>query len=168
MVYNRLQEAVRNDAKRLYAVWWSRWCITKYPARYMSVPRLIKTAKTVAILHNMAVEHKRHGFISQVRMAASEGEERPDSDGGRMASFAKDAGPRHDCVWGVVQSADDLTNVADGQGPIVGSARYMYMAENEAKSTSSHLSLLSDLAEHVWADRGRLLAPYARLPRAAE
>jgi len=67
----------------------------------MSVPRLIKTAKAVAILHNMAVEHKRHGFISQVRMAASEGQSRPDSDGGRTASFTKDAGPRHDCVWGV-------------------------------------------------------------------
>jgi len=134
----------------------------------MSVPRLIKMAKAVAILHNMAVEHKRHGFVSQVRMAASEGEERPDSDGKRTASFTKDAGPRQDCVWGVAQSADDLNNVADSQGPIVGSARYMYMAETEAKSTSSHLSLLSDLAEHVWADRGRLLAPYARLPRAAE
>jgi len=154
VVYNRLQEAVRKDAERLYAVWWSRWCITKYPARYMSVLRFIKTAEAVAILRNMAVEQKRHGFVSQVRMAASEGEERPDSDGGRMASFTKDAGPRHDCVWGVAQSDYDLTNVADAQGPIVGSARYMNMAENEAKSTSSHLSLLSDLAEHVWAERG--------------
>jgi len=124
----------------------------------MSVPRLIKTAKAVAILHNMAVEHKRHGFASQVRMAASEGEERPDSDGGRKASFTKDAGPRYDCVWGVAQSANDLTDAADGQNHIVGSARYMHMAENEAKSTSSHLLLLSDLAEHVWAYRGRLLA----------
>jgi len=154
VVYNRLQEAVRKDAERLYAVWWSRWCITKYSARYMSVLRFIKTAEAVATLRNMAVEQKRHGFVSQVRMAASEGEERPDSDGGRMASFTKDAGPRHDCVWGVAQSDYDLTNVADGQGPIVGSARYMNMAENEAKSTSSHLSLLSDLAEHVWAERG--------------
>jgi len=115
----------------------------------MPVPPLIKTAKAVAILHNMAVEHNRHGFVSQVRMAASEGEEQLDSDGWRTASFTKDAGPRHDCVWGVAQSADDLTNVADGQGPIVGSARYMYMAENQAKSTGSHLSLLSDLAEHI-------------------
>jgi len=116
----------------------------------------------------MAVEHKRHGFVSQVRVAASEGEERPDSDGGRTASFTKDARPRYDCVWGVAQSANDLTNVVDGKGPRVGFPRYMYMAENDAKSTSSHLSLLSDLAEHVWADRGRLLAPYARLPRSAE
>jgi len=169
VVYNRQQEAVRKDAERLYAVWWSRWCITKYPARYMFVPRLIKTAKAVAILHNMGVEHKRHGFTSQLRRTTEEGDARAGSDGGRTASFTKDAGPRHDCVWGVALPAtttNDLSDVADVQGPIVGSARYMYMAENQAKSTTSHLLLLSDLGEHIWADRGRLLAPYVHLPPA--
>ena len=44
LVYNRLQEAVRKNAERLYAVRWSRWIITKYPVRYMTLPRLINTA----------------------------------------------------------------------------------------------------------------------------
>jgi len=64
----------------------------------MSVPRLIKTAKAVAILHKMAVEHKRHGFAYQLGMTTEEGEARAGSDGGRTASFTTDSGPRHDCV----------------------------------------------------------------------
>jgi len=70
-VYDLLHEAVRKDAERLYAVWWSQWFITKYPARYMTLPRLNNTAKAVAILHNMAVEHRRHGFIASTRIAAA-------------------------------------------------------------------------------------------------
>ena len=46
----------------------------------------------------------------------------------------------------------------------MGTARYMPMAEKEAKDTQEQFSLLHDLAEHVRADRGSLLAPYLRLP----
>jgi len=43
----------------------------------------------------------------------------------------------------------------------------MRMAEKEAKDVNGNLSLLGDLAEHVWADRSRLLAPIVRLPRSS-
>jgi len=41
-----------------------------------------------------------------------------------------------------------------------GTGSYMRMAEKEAKDVNGHLPLLGDLAEHVWADQGRLLATY--------
>jgi len=37
----------------------------------MTLPRLINTAKALAILHNVAVEHQRHGIIASTRMAAA-------------------------------------------------------------------------------------------------
>ena len=175
LVYNRLQEAVRKDAERLYAVWWSRWFITKYPARYMTLPRLINTAKAVAILHNMAVEHRRHGFVSSSRMAAAAAERGAGSgshDGdqgtsghGHGTAFFKDDGPNCGAVWGppVPLSGGQRTARHGCEGAPVGTERYMRMAETEAKDTPEHFSLLNDLAEHVWADRGRLLAPYLRL-----
>ena len=109
LVYNRLQEAVRKDSERLYAVLWSRWFITKYPARYMgsheSLPRLINTAEAVAILHNMAIEHSRHGFNPQTRRDAAAAVRGAGSDGSRSGdrpseAFTKDDGPRCDEVWG--------------------------------------------------------------------
>jgi len=175
LVYNRLQEAVGKDAERLYAVPWSRWFITKYPARYMSLPRLINTAKAVAILHDMVIEHSRHGFISQTRRDAAAAVRGAGSGGSRSGdrpgeAFTKDDVPRCDEVWGgpVTSLTDDQVRDGRGdQGPPVGTGRYMRMAEKEAKDVNGHLSLLGDLAEHVWADRGRLLAPYVRLPRSS-
>jgi len=174
-VYNCLQEAVRKDAERLYAVWWSRWFITKYPARYMTLPRLINTAKAEAILHNMAVEHRRHGFIASTRMAAaaavrSARSGRHDCDdrgaSGDGTAFVKDDGPTCGSLWGApVPDFDGRVNDCRGcEGAPMGTARYMQMAEKEAKDTQEHFSLLHDLAEHVWAEHGSLLAPYLRLP----
>ena len=174
-VYNRLQEALRKNAERLYAVWWSRWFITKYPERYMTLPRLIKTAKAVAILHNMAVEYLRHGFIASKRMAAAaavrgarSGRQDGDDQGasGDGTAIVKDDGPTCGSVWGApVPDSDGRGNDHRGcEDAPMGTARYMQMAEKEAKDTQEHFSLLHDLAEHVRADRGSLLAPYLRLP----
>jgi len=135
----------------------------------MSVPRLITTAKAVAILHNMAVENKRDRFTFQLRITTAEEDERAGIDGGQTASFTKNAGPQNDCVWGValpLTTTNDLSDIPDVQGPIVGSARYMYVAENEAKSTTSLFLLLSDFGEHIRADRGHILSSYVRLPPA--
>jgi len=174
-VYNVLQEAVRKDAELLYAVWWSRWFITKYPARYMKLPRLINTAKAVATLYNMAVEHRRHSFIASTRMAAAaavrgarsgrhDGDDQGASGDGTV--FVKDDGSTCGSVWGApVPDCYGRGNDRRGcEGARIGTARYMQMAEKEAKETQEHFSLLHDLAEHVWADRGSLLAPYLRLP----
>jgi len=174
-VYNRLQEAVRKDAERLYDVPWSRWFITTYPARYMSLPRFINTAKAVDILHNMAIELSRHGFIWKTRRDAAAAVRGAGSGGSRSGdrpgeAFTKDDGPRYDEVWGgpLTSSTDDQVRDERGdQGPPLGTGRYMRMAEKEAKDVNGHLSFLGDLAEHVWADRGRLLAPYVRLPHSS-
>lgn len=64
---NRLQEALRKDVERLYAVLTSRFHIALYPARYAHVSTLIRTAKAVAILHNMVTELRRDGYVSQFR-----------------------------------------------------------------------------------------------------
>jgi len=173
LVYNRLQEAVSKDAERLYAVLWSHWFITKHPARYMSLPRLINTAKAVAILHNMAIQHNRHGFISQMRRDAAAtlrgaGICSPRRGDRPSEAFNKDDGPRCDVVWSgpvTASAGDQVHDGDDDQVPLVGTGRYMRMAEKEAQDVHGHLSLLEDLAEHVWADRGRLLSPYVRLPR---
>jgi len=141
LVYNRLQKAVRKDAERLYAVWWSRWFIMNYPARYMSFLRLIKTAQATAILHNMAVKHKRHGFIAAVCGSAAAAEGGSRTGDGQSAAFTKDARPQQDCVWGDAVAAattHELEAADDGRGPIVGSARYMYLAEVKAKNTDRH------------------------------
>jgi len=50
----------------------------------------------------------------------------------------------------------------DGRGLIVGSTRYMYMAEAEAENTKGQFGVLNDLSEHYWADRGALIALYVR------
>jgi len=73
-VYNRLQEAVRNDAERLYAVMPSRLNIVLRPARFPTVERMINTITKVAILHNMAIECTRAGFLAHQRMQAAPGE----------------------------------------------------------------------------------------------
>jgi len=96
-VYNRPQEALREDAERLYAVWWSRWFNTKNPARYMNLPRIINTVKATAIRHSMAVEHRSHGFIASMRMGAAaavsgEGADAGDSQStsGHGTAFVRD------------------------------------------------------------------------------
>jgi len=166
---------VRKDAERLYAVLWSRWFITKSPARYMTLPRLINTAKAVAILHNMAVEHRRHGFTASTRMAAAaavrgarSGRHDCDDQGasGDGTAFVKDDEPTCGSVWGApVPDSDGRGNDRRGcEGAPMGTERYMQMPKKEVKDTQEHFSLLHDLAEHVWADRGSLLAPYLRLP----
>jgi len=133
----------------------------------------LDTAKAVAILHNMAVEHRRHGFIAWTRMEAAAavrgaGSGRHDCDdqgpSGDGTAFAKDDAPTCGGVWGASAPVSD-GQVNDGcgcEGAPVGTARYMRMAEPETKDTHEHFSLIDDFAEHVWNDRGRLPAPYLR------
>lgn len=65
--YNRPQEALRKDVERLYAVLTSRFHIALHPARFTTVRRIVLAGKAVAFLHNMAVEHRRGGFLSRRR-----------------------------------------------------------------------------------------------------
>jgi len=179
LVYNRLQEAVRKDAERLYAVMPSRFNIVLRPARFTTVERMVNTGKTVAILHNMAIECTRAGFLAHQRMQAAPGGPEDgmgrqadgnasgrdggrDEDAGGHGFFVND-GPRGPGVWGPPVPADDQgRDPSDHGGPelIYGSLRYTDGAECEAKDKDAHFDLMRDLSEHVWKDRGRFLSPY--------
>jgi len=69
--FNRLQEALRKDVERLYAVLTARFHIDLNPARHVTVESMVIVAKAVAILHNMVTEKRRDGSVSRTRMAAA-------------------------------------------------------------------------------------------------
>lgn len=72
--YNRLQEALRKDVERLYGVLTARFHILLRPAKFHSVDRIVRTAKAVAILHNMVVINRRDGYLSRRRIGDAFGE----------------------------------------------------------------------------------------------
>jgi len=51
--FNRLQEAVRKDVERLYAVMTARFHVALRPARAFYMANIATTARAVAIMHNM-------------------------------------------------------------------------------------------------------------------
>jgi len=80
--FNRLQEALRKDVERLYAVLTARFHIALHPARHVTVESMVTVAKAVAILHNMVTEKRRNGYVSRTRMAAAAQAEAGGSGGG--------------------------------------------------------------------------------------
>jgi len=56
--FNRLQEALRKDKERLYAVLTAHFHVALHPARYASVAQMVTVTKAVAILHNMVTEQR--------------------------------------------------------------------------------------------------------------
>lgn len=68
--YNRLQEALRKDVERVFAVMTNRFHIALYPARFSTVTRLIATGRAIAILHNMIIRERWDGFLKRRRIAA--------------------------------------------------------------------------------------------------
>jgi len=65
--FNRLQEAVRKDVERLYGIFTAPFHVMLHPCRIWTVPQMVRTTQTVAILHNMVVEARRDGFLSRSR-----------------------------------------------------------------------------------------------------
>jgi len=147
-VSNRLREAFRKDTERLYAVMQSRFNIVLRPARFTTVGRMINTGKTVAILHNMAIECTRAGFLAHQRTQAVPGVpadgmgRQADGnvsgrDGGRVEDaggpgFFVNDGPRGPGIWGPPIPADDHgRDTCDQDGPelISGSLRHTNGAE---------------------------------------
>jgi len=87
--FNRLQEALRKDVERLFGILTARFHIMLHPCRYWSVPRMVLTTQTVAILHNMVVEARRDGFVSRSRSSWYGG----GGDGPGAAGPAGNVGP---------------------------------------------------------------------------
>jgi len=157
----------------------SRFNIVLRPARFTTVESMIKTGKTVAILHNMAIECTRAGFLAHQRMQALPGV--PADGMGRQAdgnAFGRDGVRDEDAggpgffvndepcgrgIWGPPMPADDHgRDTCDHDGPelIYGSLRYTDGAGCEAKDKDAHFDLMRDLSEHVWNERGLFLSPY--------
>ena len=65
--FNRLQEALRKDVERLFGILTARFHVMLHPCRLWSVPQMVLTTQTVAILHNMVVEARLDGFTSRSR-----------------------------------------------------------------------------------------------------
>jgi len=189
--HNRLQEAMRKDAERLYAVMLSRFNILLRPARFTTVSRMIDTGSSMAILHNVAIECTRGGFLVQRRLPDDadlrEGLEEMNGDElsnvasgerarneatrgqraspSREAAFYLDDGPRGPGVW-VPAVADDAdlgrgSAASTERDAPVGSLRYTDGAKCQAKNASANWSLLQDLSEHISTDCGLSLLPYA-------
>jgi len=87
---------------------------------------------------------------AEVRRAVTDDGDSQSTNGHGTASVT-DNGTTCGGVWGAPAPVSD-GNVNDGRGcedAPVGTARYMRMAETEAKNTHEHFSLINDLAEHV-------------------
>lgn len=81
-VFHRLQEALRKDAERLYAVLTARFHIALHHAQYATVGTVSAVAKAVAMLHNMVTENRRDGFVSRERMPHARGLSRDEQGDG--------------------------------------------------------------------------------------
>lgn len=72
--FNRLQEAICKDVERSHAVLTARFQMALRPARSTHVSTLIRTAKAIAILHNITTEQRRSGYVSRSRSGFGEGD----------------------------------------------------------------------------------------------
>jgi len=70
-IFNRPQEALRKDVKRLCGALPARFHILLHPGRFGSVEQMMLAGKMAAILHNMVVEQRRGRYVSHARMAAA-------------------------------------------------------------------------------------------------
>lgn len=178
-VFNRLQEALRKDVERLYAVLTGKFKVLLHPCRYGTVSQMIMTGKAVAILHNMAISRRRQSFVGHIRRGMSSTQREstdvdPHPDTERMEKGTSDnrecggdgtrsrelAGTRR--VWGDAALPLDCPSMPTTftEQQAVDANRYAMMAQAEATDKEQHAALLEDLTAHVWKERGSYLEPY--------
>jgi len=160
--FNHLQEALRKEAKRLYAIKCKRFNIALYPARFAITRTISNLGKAVAIMHNMATAHRRSGYLGQMRMqVAAELRQENRENAEKEDGFEEHLSSGHG-VWGppLNEDADDGAVPGHDNGPLVeGSPQYIIAAEQEATDAASHYDLCADLTKHVYENRGQFLAP---------
>jgi len=160
--FNRLQKALRKEAERLYAIKRKRFNIALYPARFASMPTIMNVGKAVAITHNMATAHRRSGYLGQMRMQVAAERRQENGKNAEQEDGSQEHPPSGHGVWGppLDEDADNGAVPGHDNGPLVeGSPQYIIAAEQEATDTASHYELRADLTEHVYENRGQLLAP---------
>jgi len=185
-VFNRLQEAVREDVERLCGVLTQRFHIVLHPGRYRSVTTLVLTFKAICILHNTGVENCREGFLSRRRRAEGANEERgagavdgDDGGSGSEEGNGPDGGPAGGgsghgggadvgaggaaggpAPGGAHAGANAPPLLNPVERPPAGGMAAVCDAWGETRNVAEHEQLRADLNAHVWNDRGDLLAPY--------
>ena len=86
--FSRAQEALRKDVKRAFGVLLSRWHLLAKPCALWDRKLMFLTMKAAIILHNMILEWRRDGYVSEMWSKAeisveqglvidSEGNEKP-------------------------------------------------------------------------------------------
>jgi len=118
--FNRLQEALRKDVERLFGILTARFHVMLHPCRMWTVPQMVLTTQTVAILHNMVVEARRDGFLSRSRSshygADAAGAEADLGGGGAVAGAADGAGVGGAAGDDGAGAAGAAAGAADGAG----------------------------------------------------
>jgi len=167
-VFNRLQEALRKDVERLYAVLTGRFHVLMHPARFTTIDKLRDAAHAVTILHNIMVKRNRHGYTGLRRMAALAAvgleADAAAADGGPEGAAAGGAGG---AAAGDVSDADqDAVGDHVVAGPVhnpvnaEGTLLYSLQARQQALDRDEHEMLRDDLAEHIFPNRHQFLLPY--------
>ena len=124
-----MQEALRKDVERLYAVLACQFHIIMRPARFETVGALRRAGTAVAILHNMNVREDKNGYLAQRRMAAAHhiDADVAGGEGGLFGAAARNeaaAGDDQGPIGGAAANggADGGAAAANDQGPIDGAA----------------------------------------------
>lgn len=158
-IFNRLQEALRKDAERLYAVLTARWHIALHPARYATVQRITLVVKAVAILHNMVTEVRRGGYLSRQR-AREEAGGAGGLGGGAGVPAPGVGAPGGGDLGGLPPLAHPPPAVQPlGQLPVDSFLRAA-QAWKEVRNQTAHVALRNDLAEDIYKNRAALLEHY--------
>jgi len=121
LTYTRLQEGLRKDVERPYAVLACRFNIIMRPARFETVGVLRRAQTAVAVLHNMNVREDEHAYLSQRRMAAEHhlDDDVAGGEGGLFGAAAQNEAAAGDDQGPIgCAAADGGAAAADHQGPI--------------------------------------------------
>jgi len=162
--YNRLQEALRTDVQRLYAVLTGRFNVLLHPARFTTVEKLRQAARAVTILQNIMVKQNRHGNVSVRRVAAGlyadVANEGVDDGAAHMAEAAgevaagmheQDPDPDQEQLVGIL-----VNNPVNAEGILLQSFQARQQALDQYEQELSR----DDLAEHIFPNREQLLLPH--------
>jgi len=110
-VFNRLQEALRKDVERLFAVLTRRFHVFMHPARHANVTSLVLTVQAVVVLHNMVTELRRDGYRSSTKGAEAAGEE-----GGEVGAAAGDVHAGGSAATAAPAAAAAAADAGNGAG----------------------------------------------------
>jgi len=162
--YNRLQEALRKDVERLFAVLTGRINALPHPARFTTAEKLRQAARAVTILHKIMVKRNRHGYVSLRRVAA--GLYADVAIDGANDGAADVAAAAVEAAAGMHEQGPDpvqdqlvsvpVNNFVNAKGTLLCSLQ----ARQNALDRNENELLRDDLAEHIFPNRKQFVLLY--------